>query len=46
MPKKPSTAYILYFKDRKDRFIKQHPNMVITEITKLVAKEWSELSKD
>ncbi|KAL4455744.1 hypothetical protein ABPG74_003154 [Tetrahymena malaccensis] len=46
MPKKPSTAYILYFKNRKEKFLQQYPNFGITEITKLIAKEWSELSRE
>jgi len=38
-PKKPSTAYILYFQERKPKYVEKYPNMVITEITKLIGKE-------
>ena len=46
MPKKPPTAYILYFKNRKEYFIEKYPQQGITTITKLIAKEWGELTKD
>lgn len=46
MPKKPSTAYILYFKNRKQKFLEQYPAAGITTITKLIAKEWGELTKE
>lgn len=46
MPKKPTTAYILYFKERKEKFLAEYPTYGITDITKLIAKEWGELTKD
>lgn len=45
-PKKPTTAYIRYFQDRKPYYMLQNPNMPITEITKLIGREWKELPKE
>jgi len=46
MPKKPTTAYILYFKSRKEKYLSEYPNSGITDITKLIAKEWGELPRE
>ena len=52
LPKKPLTAYIIYFQEKKPLFVEKHKSkLVITvdlnlsELTKLIAKEWKEISQ-
>ena len=40
-PKKPLTAFFLYKKDQYPKTKETHPDMKITEITKLIATNWT-----
>ena len=40
LPKKPLTAYIIYFQDKKPQFVERYPTLNLSELTKLIAKEW------
>jgi len=45
-PKKPTTAYAFYLKDRKNEFQAQNPGMKYPEITKLISAAWKALDND
>ena len=38
LPKKPLTAYIIYFQEKKPKFVEKHPGLNLSELTKLIAK--------
>ena len=38
IPKKPLTAYIIYFQEKKPKFVEKHPDLNLSELTKLIAK--------
>lgn len=46
MPRKPLSAYILYFQKRKPEFSSKHPGLTLAELTKLIAKDWKDEDND
>eukprot|EP01084_Bolivina_argentea_P051114 94004_1 len=43
-PKMPQNPYFIFMNERRHILRKQHPNKIMTDITKLVADEWKVLS--
>lgn len=43
LPKKPLTAYLLYFQEKKPSFVEKYPDLTLSALTKLIAKDWNEL---
>ena len=44
--KKAMSAYVLFGNERREVISKQHPEgMKVTEVVKIIAKEWSTMSK-
>ena len=44
--KKAMSAYVLFGNERREAISKQHPEgMKVTEVVKIIAKEWSNMSK-
>eukprot|EP01017_Pseudomicrothorax_dubius_P023446 TRINITY_DN2504_c0_g1_i4.p1 TRINITY_DN2504_c0_g1~~TRINITY_DN2504_c0_g1_i4.p1 ORF type:complete len:211 (+),score=70.97 TRINITY_DN2504_c0_g1_i4:320-952(+) len=44
-PKKPSSAYILFFRERRNKFMQENPNLKPHEVTKMLGKEWRDLNE-
>ena len=44
-PKKPLSAFFLYIRDNYDRVTTEHPEIKITEVTKLIALDWKALDE-
>ncbi|XP_050445028.1 high mobility group protein 20A [Cataglyphis hispanica] len=45
-PKQPLSGYFLFLNDRREKVRSENPNLTFTEITKLLASEWSKLPGD
>ncbi|KZC05823.1 High mobility group protein 20A [Dufourea novaeangliae] len=45
-PKQPLTGYFRFLNDRREKVRSDNPNLSFTEITKLLASEWSSLPAD
>jgi len=46
-PKKPvMQGYLLYYTEARGEKQKQNPNLPNTELTKLIAEDWRQLSKE
>ncbi|XP_014477167.1 PREDICTED: high mobility group protein 20A [Dinoponera quadriceps] len=45
-PKQPLTGYFRFLNDRREKVRNENPNLSFTEITKLLASEWSTLPPD
>ncbi|KAM3136923.1 hypothetical protein pb186bvf_011008 [Paramecium bursaria] len=45
-PKMPKSAFIYYFQEKREKFHKEYPDLQFQQITKLIANEWKELSKE
>jgi len=45
-PKRPQSGYFLYSNSRRAEFKKQKSDKKLTEISKIVAKEWKEITND
>ena len=46
LPKKPLTAYLLYFQEKKPQFVEKYPDLTLSALTKLIAKDWNELPQE
>ena len=46
MPKKPLTAYFIYFQDKKPSFAEKFSSLSLSELTKLIAKDWNGLNEE
>ena len=44
LPKKPLTAYLMYFQEKKPQFAEKYPDLTLSALTKLIAKDWNELT--
>ena len=44
-PKKPSSAYILFQKEKRQEILRTKPKAKVTEVVKEIAKAWQALSK-
>lgn len=42
-PKKPETAFLLYIKSVRPKFVGEHPDIKASEIVKKASKEWAKL---
>jgi hypothetical protein len=40
------TAYIIYFQDKKPSFAEKFPTLSLSELTKLIAKDWKDLKDE
>ncbi|XP_011860722.1 PREDICTED: high mobility group protein 20A isoform X1 [Vollenhovia emeryi] len=45
-PRQPLSGYFLFLNDRREKVRNQNPSLTFTEITKLLAAEWSKLPID
>lgn len=45
-PKQPLSGYFLFLNDRREKVRNENPSLTFTEITKLLASEWSKLPAD
>lgn len=45
-PKAPASSFLLFFKDQQAKFSEAYPNCGVTELTKIAAKLWNELSNE
>ncbi|XP_072747933.1 high mobility group protein 20A [Anoplolepis gracilipes] len=45
-PKQPLSGYFLFLNDRREKVRSENPNLTFTDITKLLASEWSKLPSD
>ncbi|BES92984.1 High mobility group 20A [Nesidiocoris tenuis] len=45
-PRQPLTGYVRFLNDRRDHIRAENPNMPFSEITKVLAAEWSNLAQD
>jgi len=45
-PRQPLSGYFMFLNDRREKVRNQNPNLTFTEITKLLAAEWSKLPLD
>ncbi|XP_012220712.1 high mobility group protein 20A isoform X2 [Linepithema humile] len=45
-PKQPLSGYFLFLNDRREKVRSENPSLTFTEITKLLASEWSKLPAD
>lgn len=42
-PKKPSSAYIMFFRHRRKDLLKDQPDLKPMDVTRVLGKEWREL---
>lgn len=45
-PKKPRTAFMFYYQEKKSITSEQNPNLRAVEIKKMISKDWKEVSSD
>ncbi len=43
-PKAPASSFLLFFKDQQNNISAAYPNFGVTDLTKVAAKLWNELS--
>jgi len=44
-PKRPLSSYMIFTQEKRETVLKQNPGASITEISKILGKEWSKLEK-
>ncbi|OUM56795.1 hypothetical protein PIROE2DRAFT_49237 [Piromyces sp. E2] len=45
-PKHPSSAFLFYLRDTRPKYMAQHPTKSLGYISKLISKDWKELSDE
>lgn len=45
-PKKPSTPYLIFASEKRPIIKAEHPDISVTDATKLIAKEWKEITPE
>lgn len=46
MPKRPSSAYIIFFSERQGKVKEKFQQLNVTEISKIISKEWKALTPE
>ncbi|XP_060515784.1 nucleolar transcription factor 1-B-like [Cylas formicarius] len=43
MPKRPLTSYFLYYIQKKDKIIREHPDMVMIDVNRIISEQYKKL---
>ncbi|XP_010640101.1 SWI/SNF-related matrix-associated actin-dependent regulator of chromatin subfamily E member 1-related [Fukomys damarensis] len=46
VPRAPTTGYVIFLNEQRSQLRAKHPNLPFTEITKILAAQWAQLSQE